>query len=525
MAAVFFGIVLALFLVFFVHMGISENVHVESQGTSHSYTVISEYSQERILDETAPIGIRDIYRWTLGQLPGDECCLCFYISHHHAQVYIDGELNYSLTGSEENRVGGTISSNWVSLPVHQHDSGKEITVVLTPLFSGVEDNHVEFLLGSHFSILFDQLKNDLPHLFLALLCIVLGLFILVIEGYFLLRTGSQNWETFYLGIFSILLGVSRITDAMSSPIIFSQNPMLLGYISIGTLFLTSIPLLLFMSSLFSRKKALPMLILSLVGTGICLLVLVLQVTGLADFKEMLTLSHILLISTILLIPATIILHNHRQQNNRIRSSWRLFLLLGAGIALDISFFYISGSSSDVIFTTIALILYMITMFMRNILEATKMAYTDTRTGLANKARWNEVLNEASTDGIAIVMLDLNGLKAVNDSLGHEAGDELILSFSKILRNTLPSSSVICRWGGDEFTVLLSGLTREKVQGYLDTLRSSVEEHNVQCPQLPIRYAQGCALSEDHPNLTRKELLLIADDLMYRDKEQWYRSRQ
>lgn len=97
------------------------------------------------------------------------------------------------------------------------------------------------------------------------------------------------------------------------------------------------------------------------------------------------------------------------------------------------------------------IVYTLIVFLRNVQESTRKAYTDSRTGLENRGRWNELMHgdDPLPEPYAILVIDLNGLKQVNDTLGHEAGDRMIYELSAILRNTLLRNSVICRWGGND----------------------------------------------------------------------------
>ncbi|GLC27943.1 EAL domain-containing protein [Roseisolibacter agri] len=86
------------------------------------------------------------------------------------------------------------------------------------------------------------------------------------------------------------------------------------------------------------------------------------------------------------------------------------------------------------------------------------AHHDPLTGLANRARLHErlaqVLSAADTDAVAVMVLDLDGFKRVNDSLGHAAGDELLCEVSKRLLNATRGCDLVTRLGGDEFAVLL-----------------------------------------------------------------------
>lgn len=92
-----------------------------------------------------------------------------------------------------------------------------------------------------------------------------------------------------------------------------------------------------------------------------------------------------------------------------------------------------------------------------------LAYHDALTGLANRKQFYERLNQsldwASTHNqlIALMFLDLDGFKQVNDTLGHDTGDQLLQVVAKRLTNSLRSTDIVARLGGDEFTVILPGI--------------------------------------------------------------------
>ena len=85
------------------------------------------------------------------------------------------------------------------------------------------------------------------------------------------------------------------------------------------------------------------------------------------------------------------------------------------------------------------------MAMQNRLLEQK-AFIDAYTGLPNKNACNELLNKKDiiTDSTACIMFDLNNLKTVNDTMGHSAGDQLILNFAKLLRSVIPEKDFVGR---------------------------------------------------------------------------------
>ena len=93
-------------------------------------------------------------------------------------------------------------------------------------------------------------------------------------------------------------------------------------------------------------------------------------------------------------------------------------------------------------------------------ELSEKAYVDLATGLPNKNRCEEIISShlRITIPTAMFMLDLNDLKVVNDTLGHDMGDLMIMNFARILRQTVPLKYFVGRFGGDEFIVIAEGLS-------------------------------------------------------------------
>lgn len=525
-AIILFTLTLILFFVFFCYMFTSERVSVFHLEQTHTYDTMTGMQRTIEQDDAAPAGVVKVYRGVLDSQLSQESCLCFNIAHHNIEVYFDDVLVYSLSGSKDNRIGSNVSSNWCSVHVGQDHAGKTVTVVLTPLFESAISKEPEFLLGSHYAIAMDILERELPLLILSSLCILLGLFMVAVSLYFsfVLKTGSNR--IIYLGFFSIVSGLWKITDLDCMPLLFPESSMALGYLSVGALFLTGLCLLMYFRTLFANHRQGLLLLLSCAGSLICLYVLTEQVLGITEIRQNLVLSHGLLITTIAAIPLGALFNRIVHKSWGISRSWRLLLLLFGGIVLDLVFYYRNNENGLMSCSIMSFIVYMLIVFLRSVQDSTRKAYTDSRTGLENRTRWNERMNSdiALPEPYAILVIDLNGLKRVNDTLGHDAGDRMIYELSSILRNTLPRNSMICRWGGDEFTVLLTGLSRTKLDQQIDGLFQAAEGYNADHPELPIHFAVGSALSSEHPGISRSELFRLADEDMYRNKQLWYARR-
>lgn len=108
-----------------------------------------------------------------------------------------------------------------------------------------------------------------------------------------------------------------------------------------------------------------------------------------------------------------------------------------------------------------------------------MAAVDSLTGLINKKQFLErieaVINCASPGApLSLAMLDIDFFKNVNDRYGHQAGDNVLVEVSRILRQSLRETDIICRYGGEEFAVIMPGTPRDRALDVMDRVRSVVE---------------------------------------------------
>lgn len=144
---------------------------------------------------------------------------------------------------------------------------------------------------------------------------------------------------------------------------------------------------------------------------------------------------------------------------------------------------------------------------------------DALTEVYNRTYFEEELrkirsqNEKNT---GIIVCDVDGLKLINDTLGHHAGDELLKVVTKILQSCATSPDIVSRIGGDEFAIIVFEPNREKMARLSTTIKESVEFYNKEHLQLPLSLSIGWAV--DWTACTNiDELFKEADSNMYREK--------
>lgn len=149
----------------------------------------------------------------------------------------------------------------------------------------------------------------------------------------------------------------------------------------------------------------------------------------------------------------------------------------------------------------------------------KLAKTDALTGLNNRREMLNILKKASEqkDQIKhVMMLDLDKFKRINDDYGHAIGDQVLQRLSVVIQNWLPKNAHSARWGGEEFLVLLQGLTVTQVKQYSSELLEQVSQITLEdCPLLTTSLSAG--ICQYRHGLTIDEWINLADDALYHSK--------
>jgi diguanylate cyclase (GGDEF)-like protein/PAS domain S-box-containing protein len=145
---------------------------------------------------------------------------------------------------------------------------------------------------------------------------------------------------------------------------------------------------------------------------------------------------------------------------------------------------------------------------------------DLMTGVFDRSYFEEEIYrsaQCSVGGVSIIMCDVDGLKLINDTLGHAAGDEVLRLVASALRKTFTvETDVVARIGGDEFAVVTYHTDRMSIEASVNKFVSIIGDYNLNNSQLPVSVSVGWALDQDGIcNLDA--LLKEADNMMYRQK--------
>jgi diguanylate cyclase (GGDEF)-like protein len=176
-----------------------------------------------------------------------------------------------------------------------------------------------------------------------------------------------------------------------------------------------------------------------------------------------------------------------------------------------------------------LVAYLTTTLSADITEARErienLAQTDALTGLYNLRMFNEVWQREHSSAerergvYALLMIDMDKLKDINDSFGHEAGNSAITLVAQCLQRSIRGTDYAARFGGDEFAVLLPGASSDVADAVVKRVRHNVFKTTLDLRSRMIRCSVSIGVV-NYPKDARdmRELLSMADRKMYRDKE-------
>ena len=153
-----------------------------------------------------------------------------------------------------------------------------------------------------------------------------------------------------------------------------------------------------------------------------------------------------------------------------------------------------------------------------------LATTDVLTGIPNRRSFFEtagrlIAGYQNTDKpLAVMMIDLDYFKKINDSYGHEAGDEVLKSFAKLCMNTVREGDVLGRLGGEEFAILLPETTVENARQIAERIRSRLQDREIYFQEHKLNITASIGLAGGSGAVELDSLLHDSDKAMYRAKQ-------
>lgn len=451
-------------------------------------------------------------RFDLPEFTGPTMTLRFRSVHVAFDVFQGGERIYTYGHDRASR-GKFIGSGFHYVPLFHSASGKPIEL---RAFYAIDDNRKAFY---DFDLLPSEYANSdyyARHVFALVVGAFLTLFgiLALLVGVATAFYGISASRPMMIGLLSTSLGLWTLCYMKLFQII-SFNLTLNSAIEYMSLYFAPLPFCLLLMNMRKGKitawRWWGILVVVIIGAILLIVNSILHFTGVAPFPKTLPLFHFYVGAGMVYLVASGALYSSKMElSGKVLTLGVVFFAVVTAFDLvryNLCLRYSVGHSllemtwlpfAALVFVMMLMASYLVYLF--HILEdkaekdvLSTMAYVDSLTGLFNRAKCQQIFGflDKSTADFAIVSIDLNGLKMVNDHYGHAVGDNLIKAFASVLKQAFAGLGTAIRMGGDEFLAIVRNEHVADLPAAIDKMLDLQKNCRQELP-IPLEAAYGIA---------------------------------
>ncbi len=478
-------------------------------------------------------------------------CVSTYSIHSMVDAYLDDELIYSF-GRDYLYDEKTVPKKLNYFPLGNDYAGKTLTIILSgsrkDTFSGISP----ILIGDRKDLLTHHSISQRYNLIAGMFLLVMGMIMMVLSP-FMIIYHSNDFRLFFCGLISLLLGL--YTYSFYGLIdLLCNDPTLNTICEYSSLYNIPTALLGYLMSVYKGRLRKLFRSLFLLNIGVFLTVFILTVIGRNRIFEFTNLLHGMAISESLISIFVITIQDYKKLKEQEKPSFNsenvfslgliIFMVLSLADIFKYNYSKYLGPAGEprstidgfligsLLLVSTLLISYILYIIYNSDLDSmqnkiSSLAYTDPLTGLSNRARCEQVMDMLSQEHVAyaIISLDLNKLKQVNDTLGHHEGDRLLQGFATILSDCFMDSNLVGRMGGDEFIVVSTEDRALNITRRIHEFYSMINDWNHKEQMFQYSASYGYAYSYEVPSGSAREVYMLADSRMYEMKKEHHTDRR
>ncbi len=515
---------------------------LESQGDGN----LSDYTFSNLERGDVVVLERTLPDWAEGSE-----LVSILVQYSAVDVYVDDVRIYSY-GQDLYEAGQFVGNgyHYVSLP--EDASGKqirfEITVAEDNAFSGIDTPKI----GNGRDIYREYISDNVFGIFIGVFLLILGIILLFFSC--IASAFNKNYlQLVYIALFSFSISLWYLCDIK----VFSLAGMdlsAMATVKFFSLYFAPIPFALITATMIVGKPGWRMRFLYNYAkvTGILLIVAsCLHYFNIVHYTQLLTFFHILLgVGVVFLVIATVTATTKREEIKTEVEQSKIIIYFGLAIFLVCAIIdvvkynfrlYVLQNDKNlsmnlVLLGTLIVILCFLLSYIFRIYEVyvsnaqkewyEKLAYTDMLCKISNRAKYSEDIAEIVRLGqkYAFINMDVDGLKKVNDTMGHEMGDRLLSEFSNVLQEAFDHVGDAYRMGGDEFLVIVKEEQLDNMNFAINQMNDLAQKHSAGL-SFTIEFSYGIAKSSEFLGYTPEQLYSLADKRMYSMKSMHKKRRQ
>lgn len=461
--------------------------------------------------------------------------ICFRTDYSFVRAYADGKLIYSFGEKEEIPFGKTPGSIWNIIPLSGLKAGTEITISVMCPYNMYSGKFRTIVQGERADVILYIFRDCAPLLLMCVMPMVVAVFLFIIQIIF--YRNFKSLVFFNAGICFTLLTIWSFTEARAWQF-FGGDAYLLQMINFVSFSIVILSIAFSMKQMHFIMNEKHFRIMMIVDIVIPISQILIQLLGIADFFEMLTVIHIMDAVNLFVFMTDFVIASWKTGKKHKNIVWSIVMYTSTigCLALDLADFYIWDKFGNGFFSRIELLVMMIvagictvkksiTIYGENIEKKTyeRMAYTDDMTQMRNRRAFDRDVEQfdKNNTSVTILYVDMNGLKQINDCMGHQKGDEAIGHVAEKLLYFQKQGNFCYRLGGDEFCVLGVKMSGEKMEAECERINQELRELDGTYVH-PLSIAYGAEEYHSWKNEDIFHVMKRADKKMYKKKKKMKR---
>lgn len=467
------------------------------------------------------------------ELTQQECgnTLFFFAKTSNIRVFIDDECIYENPKFSTQLFGKTPGALFVKAPIAADCNGKTLSIEVTNPYNDSSAKLSEMYIGTISDIMQDQMQKRFTSFCLSFITMALG-FGMLLLFIPLAHQRIVGRELLYLGMAAFISGVFLTSDGRFLQLLYG-NAHVVHVIAETTMQLIIPPFLLFLGRMYKNYNIHIAKILCIVCEIAFFVCFISEISGFRDYHQNLFLTHIMFaVSLVFVLMSTIKGFINEPKANIYHNIGCVGLcmftladivILWAGIGKETSYFVRLGVLFFIGMEAVQIVQKFLKAYQSNIKNEllSRLAYHDGLTDLLNRTSYMEEvkkLEDSDSQYVLFAIYDVNNLKKVNDTMGHQKGDEMIKRVADVLNASLGKYGKCFRIGGDEFVFISTSAGIEddfvRLNNKLVGSFGSVTDGD---KLVPITVAMGYSVLHKDARRSLDDAIREADSQMYENK--------
>lgn len=478
-----------------------------------------DLKETTVKDSSAKQGVIRNFSYTVDN-PEKEENLMFYVVHSNVRVYIDKKLVYSNEAKSNAKLSSSPGCFWVKIPFESDDTGKTVLIQVEPVYKNMIHRVINFYEGKQYSVFLLTLQRELTSMVLGFTLMVLGIIYFVVSIYY--KCENRNATNFvYLGLLALLVGIWKVFDTRFMAWFIEGNERYIAILSNISVILIPIAFQLHIISNYEKKDKFKRFMIGSASADmvIALIAYLLDIFKIFDIRQFTDyyLYYMAVLILVLMVFEIIRLSKENKNFDNVFIISSVIILLVCALA-DIVFFFDKNRVSSPNFIMFGTLIYVSVYALITLKDMHDTYSRDRATGLYNRNKCNEIIRYSNDVKSTVIMFDVNNLKYINDTFGHEAGDTVLKAFADVMRSCIPAGNFLGRSGGDEFLAIIHNNDENRIKAIIDDINCQIDDYNQNSGnKYKLSVASGYALSDETDDKTYRQMNRLADKRMYENK--------